>query len=82
MDGEPPVEVTLEEYLARLPDSEVDARARVEPFRAKTPTERLLALDRLVNGMRVLSAGRAPPRNPDEVDFWRHWMDPHFGKSR
>ena len=76
------MEPTLAHYLRCVPTDEQTARAAVRPYRDLGSIERLEALVSLLREMDALLAGRPPLRAPDDVEFWRHWMDPARGRPR
>lgn len=72
----------LDRYLASRPTDEETAREAVRPYLDLDPAARLQALAGLLHAMDVLLQGREPASAPDDLRFWRHWMDSSLGRPR
>jgi hypothetical protein len=72
----------LDRYLTSRPSDEETAHAAVRPYLRLAPAARLAALADLLRGMDTLLRGRRPASGPDDVSFWRHWIDPTLGGAR
>jgi hypothetical protein len=77
-----PTELSIDEYLERVPDDGITAREAVEPYLDMTPAERLAELAKLGAWMDVLLADREPRSEDGEEPLWRHWKDPDLGRPR
>jgi hypothetical protein len=74
----PPREMTIQEYLSRIPDDWEWAHREAARCRDLTTDERFDLLENLLRLMQELLVGRQPAR--DTVPFWRYWSDPALGR--
>jgi hypothetical protein len=75
----PSGDLTIQEYLARVPDDREWGEAEARRYRHLTADERLAVLADLLRLTDELLAGRQPVADPG-LPFWRHWSDPHVGR--
>ena len=68
--------------MAGLPSAAESARAEVAPFLDMTVEERLAIWARLQRSMDAVVRLNPPIDDPAARDFWRHWRDPMYGRSR
>jgi hypothetical protein len=73
---------TTRRYLAATPTDVETAHAAVAPYRDLDVEARLEAWTALQRSMDALLDGRTPVRSPDDIDFWKHWVDPSRGRPR
>jgi hypothetical protein len=74
-----PPELTLAEYLSRLPPDEAQVREKVERVRALTADERVSLLSDLVRSLLRLAGDRPPIRDEQWAPFAPRWRDPTLG---
>ena len=71
--------VSLDEYLASVPDDDEWARKEADRYAGMTPTERFRELSLLGAWMDTILADRMPTTLDGELPFWQLWKDPLRG---
>ena len=77
----PPEQVSLDEYLQRVPDDDEWAREAAERHAGMTPAERFRELSLLGAWMDTILAGRLPTTLDGELPFRQIWKDSLRGRA-